>query len=82
MTKVQALITDLGGIYMEISFDLAIEYWAQKSGKSAEEMKAVFHFDQPFSDFEVNKITEASYLHHLDQLLGLGIPHEDIHFKE
>lgn len=74
----RSVISDLGGIFIRLSFGLAFQEWARRSGRDAEDIRQRFVFDQEFADFEVNRLTPEQYFDHLRRTLGLPLGDRDI----
>ena len=53
----RVLLCDLGGVLVEFSFDLAIEYWASASGGDRDALRQSFCVDQEFEAFEAGRIS-------------------------
>lgn len=77
MNSYKALIFDLGNVVFEYSFDLTFQYWASASGKTFEEIKNNFIFDEVFTGFERNNITSAQFREIISARLGMHINDEE-----
>jgi FMN phosphatase YigB (HAD superfamily) len=58
----RVLLCDLGGVLVEFSFDLAIEYWASTSGRDGSALRREFCVDDEFEAFEAGRITTEATL--------------------
>ncbi|MGY8825743.1 MAG: HAD-IA family hydrolase [Candidatus Latescibacterota bacterium] len=76
--KTEALLFDLGGVLVEIDFDLAFGHWQSFTTLSVAEMKSVFHFDLAYEKHERGEIGAEAYFAHLRTLLKLEGSDEEI----
>jgi len=76
--KVAALLFDLGGVVIDINFDLAFQTWERQSNLSLEEMRGRFEMDTAYQQHERGEIKAAEYFKHLRQKLQLEGNDEEI----
>jgi FMN phosphatase YigB (HAD superfamily) len=69
--KIEALLFDMGGIVIEIDFDLALQAWKQWTLLSIEEMRHRFKLDEAYEQHERGEIEAAEYFSHLRKVLGI-----------
>lgn len=77
MHEVKALIFDLGKVVFDLSFDRVYIHWAESSGKSFEEIRQKFFFDEVFELFEKNAITPEQFRSSIKSRLDLEISDSD-----
>jgi len=68
---VRALLFDLGGVVVDIDFDLAFRQWQSLTQLSFGEIKKTFAFDDPYARHERGEIAAAEYFAHLRSVLKL-----------
>ena len=73
MTTYKALIFDLGKVVFDLSFDRVFQFWANASGRQADELKAKFRFDDTFDKFEKDEITPQEFRVEISSRLGLTL---------
>ncbi|MEJ8858447.1 HAD family phosphatase [Variovorax robiniae] len=71
MSRVEALLFDLGGVVFEFNFELAIQHWAPFSELPLRELRERFGNDEPYRQFERGEITPAAYFESLRRNLKL-----------
>jgi glucose-1-phosphatase len=74
----RVLLCDLGGVLVEFSFDLAIEYWASASGSDRAVLRHEFCVDDEFEAFEAGRITTEDYFDHVRARLDLDLSESDM----
>ena len=67
----KALLFDLGGVLIDIDFNLAFEAWQKHSRLSLAEIRQRFSFDRPYQRHERGEIEGAEYFRHLITALEL-----------
>jgi len=77
MSKYHALIFDCGGVIFTYSFDNVFSHWATVSGKSVNEIKSKFDFDETFKKFEKGEIDSSTFRKHTLSKLGLKISDDE-----
>lgn len=77
MINIQAIIFDLGKVVFDVSFDRVYRHWAATSGRSFEEIKSRFVFDDIFNRFEKNEISPKQFRLAISDRLGITISDED-----
>ncbi len=75
---VQALLFDLGGVVMEIDFNLAFAKWSSQASGSFEELTQSFCMDSAYEQHERGEIDAAEYFSHLRCKLNLDGDNESI----
>lgn len=76
--KVEALLFDMGGVVIDIDFDLAIQSWARQSHLSIEEIRSRFSMDAAYERHERAEIDASEYFEHLRHTLELEASDEEI----
>ena len=76
--KVEALLFDMGGVVIEIDFDLAIQSWATQSRLSLDEVRSRFAMDAAYERHERGEIDASEYFEHLRNQLELDASDEEI----
>ena len=71
LSGIQALLFDLGGVVVDIDFDIAFRKWQSISRLSFDEIKQAFTFDIPYAKHERGEIDAAEYFAHLRAVLKL-----------
>ena len=61
--KIEVLLFDMGGIVIEIDFDLALQTWKQWTLLSIEEMRHRFKHDEAYEQHERGEIEASEILH-------------------
>ncbi|MEJ8845692.1 HAD family phosphatase [Variovorax rhizosphaerae] len=72
MSRVDALLFDLGNVVIEFDFELAIRHWAPFSTLPLRELRERFGNDEPYRQFERGEITPADYYDGLRRNLKLS----------
>jgi FMN phosphatase YigB (HAD superfamily) len=67
----RAILFDLGGVVLDVDFDRALQAWGRHSRLPLEQLRAAFHFDDPYQQHETGELTAESYFAHLRELLAL-----------
>jgi HAD superfamily hydrolase (TIGR01509 family) len=73
MQSIKMIISDLGGVVFNFSFDSAFHYWAEKSGKRFEDLKNKYQMDRMYELHEVSQITIDEYKAHICHLLDMEL---------
>lgn len=68
---IRALLFDLGGVLIDIDFELALEHWAGHSALSLDQLREAFRFDAAYEQHERGEIGWAQYVGHLRKTLKL-----------
>jgi epoxide hydrolase-like predicted phosphatase len=76
MTRYKALVFDLGKVVFDFSFDRTFVFWAKATGKTFEEVKDRFVFDETFYAFERGDISPTEFRTRSCQMLGVSLPDE------
>ena len=78
MSRVEALLFDLGGVLIDIDFKRALHEWAAISSLSFEELRGAFQHDLPYRQHETGKIGAKDYFASLRSSLKLDGSDEQI----
>ena len=73
----KAIIFDLGKVVFDLSFDRVFQSWATASGKSFDEIKNKFTFDNLFDQFERNEVTATQFRNTVSQRLNFQLSDEE-----
>jgi len=76
--NIQTLIFDLGGVVVDIDFNLAFQCWETKSDLSISEISARFKMDSAYKKHETGQISWDEYAEHLRQSLQIDGSDQDI----
>jgi putative hydrolase of the HAD superfamily len=71
VSRVDALLFDLGNVVFEFDFELAVRHWARFSALPLRELRERFGSDEPYRQFERGEITPAAYYDGLRRNLKL-----------
>jgi putative hydrolase of the HAD superfamily len=71
--QVDALVFDLGGVLIDVSFARAIESWAALAGVPAHELTPRFRTGEVFHAHERGEISDAHYFAALRNMLGIPL---------
>jgi glucose-1-phosphatase len=74
----RVLLCDLGGVVVELSFDLAIEYWASAAGRDKAALRDQFCVDDEFEAFEAGRISTEHYFDHVRASLDMDLSDADM----
>lgn len=69
--KIEGLLFDLGGVVIEIDFELALQTWQQWTLLPIEEMRRRFKLDEVYEKHERGEIEAPEYFTHLRNKLEL-----------
>jgi putative hydrolase of the HAD superfamily len=75
--RAEALLFDLGGVIIELDWDRAFSYWAQRAGRPTEDIRAGFAFDAPYERHERGEIGADEYFASLRASLGIDLSAEE-----
>ena len=67
----QAALFDLGGVVLDVDFNLALDHWARRSRLPAGEVRRRFAVDEPYRRHETGALPFSGYCEHLRDLLAL-----------
>jgi len=67
----RAVLFDLGGVLLDIDFELALAAWAPHSRLPLPRLRETFRFDEPFHRHETGGLDDEGYFGHLRQVLAL-----------
>jgi putative hydrolase of the HAD superfamily len=68
---VQALLFDMGGVVVDINFDLAFRYWQRFTSLSFDELRECFTMDTAYERHERGEVGAVEYFQHLRTTLKL-----------
>lgn len=69
----KALLFDLGGVVVDISFERALERWSHHSGLVADTLKSRFAFDAAYEQHERGEISAEAFFASLRKTLGVTL---------
>lgn len=75
-TKV--VLSDLGGVLINFSFDLATAEWARLAGSHADVFGETLAVDEAWEEFEVGRLTEPEFCCHLRQSSNLNLSDDEL----
>lgn len=78
MSRVEALLFDLGGVLVDIDFNRALHEWAAISSLSFEELREAFQHDLPYQQHETGELGAKDYFDSLRGSLKLDGSDEQI----
>jgi len=73
MDMIKAIIFDLGKVVFDLSFDRVFQSWANASGKTFQDIKNQFQFDELFDKFECKEISPEEFRTKLSDNLGFHL---------
>jgi HAD superfamily hydrolase (TIGR01509 family) len=76
LTDVRALLLDLGGVLVDVSFDRAFRAWSAASGIPAAQLAERFRRDADYLAHECGTLTDSAFFASLRKALGLALPDE------
>ena len=71
---VDALLFDVGGVLIDVDFQLAFEHWARCAQVPVEQVTARFRPDAAYEAHERGEINSVEYFSALRQSLGIDLP--------
>ncbi|HOF32906.1 MAG TPA: HAD family phosphatase [Spirochaetota bacterium] len=75
--NIKLVVFDLGNVLFTFSVDRAFNYWAAKTGESAELLKSRFVQDEMYDLHEKGKITTSQYSQHVTAMLKISLSEND-----
>ena len=75
---IRALLFDLGGVVIEISFDRVFDSWSKHSSLNPEQIRDIFYFDEPYQQHERGEIEPEIYYEHIRSSLNLTATNKQI----
>jgi HAD superfamily hydrolase (TIGR01509 family) len=75
---VKAVLSDLGGVLIDYSFDLATAEWARLASVDAHALAERLVVDEAWEQFEVGGLTEKEFCSHLRQQCGLDLTDDEL----
>ncbi len=75
--NIKLVVFDLGNVLFTFSVDRAFNYWAVKTGESAELLKSRFVQDEMYDLHEKGKITTSQYFKHVTDMLKISLSEKD-----
>lgn len=76
--KVEGLLFDLGGVLLNIDFNLAFRKWKQWTSLPIEELQSRFKMDEAYQKHERGEIGASQYFNHLRNILELQATDSEI----
>ena len=76
--RIDALLFDLGGVLIDINSEPVFAHWARCSGVPQDTLRARFHVDERYRQFERGECSTADYFAHLRQTLGVDLADADL----
>ena len=76
--RIDALLFDLGGVLIDINSEPVFAYWARCCGVPPDTLRARFHVDERYWQFERGQCSTADYFAHLRQLLDVDLADADL----
>jgi putative hydrolase of the HAD superfamily len=80
LNSIKALLFDLGGVVIDIDFNIMFARWAKHSNKDVEEIKSLFSFDRYYEAHERGEIDAVEYFNSLRKNLSINI--SDFQFED
>jgi len=77
-TRPDALLLDLGGVVVDIDFDLVFQRWAAQSGAPVEVIRERWSMDEPYERHERAEIDLATYFEGLRETLGVDLTDDQL----
>ena len=74
----KALLFDLGGVIVDISFEKALEQWSHHAGIAPQTLKTRFAFDEVYEQHERGEIEAAAFFASLRETLGVTLSDEQL----
>jgi epoxide hydrolase-like predicted phosphatase len=78
MKKAEAIIFDLGGVILNIDYNLTRKAFENAGIKNFDEMYSQSNADDLFSKLETGKIDEVDFYKEINKRTGLGLPSAEI----
>jgi len=78
LRNIAALLFDLGGVVLDISFTRVLQSWSNHSRLGIDEIERRFEMDEPYRRHERGEIQAREYFTHLRQILELEASDEEI----
>ena len=69
----KAVLSDLGGVLIDFSFNLALADWARLGNVDTKALGQRLVVDQVWEQFEVGRLTEREFCGHLREACGLTL---------
>lgn len=76
--KIEGLLFDLGGVLLNIDFNLAFQAWKKWTLLPIEELQSRFKMDEAYKKHERGEIGYSEYFEHLRDVLGLQASDSEI----
>ena len=73
LRSIKALLFDLGGVVIDIDFDLVFSQWAKYSNSNIKDIKSKFSFDHNYEAHERGEISSEEYFTSLRKSLEIDI---------
>jgi putative hydrolase of the HAD superfamily len=75
---VRALLFDLGGVVIEIDFDRAIRYWADRAPCAPALLRPRFVLDADYEQHERGELSSSAYFGRLRRTLGVDLTDQEL----
>jgi HAD superfamily hydrolase (TIGR01509 family) len=75
---IKSVLTDLGGVLIDYSFDLATAELARLAGIDPGVLTGRLVVDEPWKQFEIGRLTERDFCCHLRQLSGVNLTDAEV----
>lgn len=76
--SIKAVLSDLGGVLIDYSVDVAVTAWARLANVDASIFATKLVVDDAWMQFEVGRLTEAQFCNHLRRQCGLDLTDEEV----
>ena len=77
MQKHDALMLDLGGVVIDIDFRRVFDFWADRAGADATQLRDRWSLDDAYKAHEVGELSFEQYADCLANNLGIDLPLDD-----
>ncbi|HRF76670.1 MAG TPA: HAD family phosphatase [Chitinophagales bacterium] len=77
MTKIKAIVFDLGKVIFDLSYEQVIAYWAEKANKDYQELLDGFVYNDIFEQYERGELSDAAFRDAVRTIYHLPITDEE-----
>ena len=77
MTKIKAIVFDLGKVIFDLSYEQVIAYWAEKANKDYQELLDGFVYNDIFEQYERGELSDAAFRDAVRSFYHLPITDEE-----
>ncbi len=74
----EVVLSDLGGVLIDFSFDLATAEWARLAGTHPDVFGETLVADESWEEFEIGRLTEREFCCHLRQSINLTLSDDEL----